>query len=36
MESSPKFRPVDAFRLLVGFHISIPLVSCRTRELVRG
>jgi hypothetical protein len=29
-ESSPKFRPVDAFRLLMGFHISIPLVGCRT------
>jgi hypothetical protein len=35
-ESSPKFRLVDAFRLLVGFHISIPPVGCRTQELVSG
>jgi hypothetical protein len=34
MESSPKFWPVDAFRLLAGFHISIPPVGCMARELV--
>jgi hypothetical protein len=27
---------VDALRFLMGFHISIPPVSCRTRKLVRG
>jgi hypothetical protein len=36
MENSPKFQPVDALRLLMGFHISILLVGYRTRELVRG
>jgi hypothetical protein len=36
MESSPKFGSVDALRLLMGLHISIPPVDCRTRELVRG
>jgi hypothetical protein len=35
-ESSPKFWLVDSLGLLMGFHISIPPVSCRTRELVRG
>jgi hypothetical protein len=35
-KNSPKFQPVDALGLLVGFHISIPPVSCRTRELLRG
>jgi hypothetical protein len=36
MESSSEFRPVDAFRFLMGFHVSIPPVGCRTRKLVRG
>jgi hypothetical protein len=36
MESSPKFGSVDALGLLMGLHISIPPVDCRTRELVRG
>jgi hypothetical protein len=35
-ESSSEFQPVDALRLLMGFHVSIPPVSGRTRELVRG
>jgi hypothetical protein len=35
MESGSKFRPVDALGFLMGFRISIPLVGCRTRELVR-
>ncbi len=35
-ESSSKFWPVDALGLLVGFHISIPPIGCRTIELVRG
>jgi hypothetical protein len=35
-ESSSKFRPFDALGFLMGFHISIPPVGCRTRELVRG
>jgi hypothetical protein len=36
MESRPEFPPVDALGFLMGFHISIPLVGCRTRKLVRG
>jgi hypothetical protein len=36
MKSSSEFWPVDALRLLMGFHISIPPVGCRTRELVRS
>jgi hypothetical protein len=36
LKSSPKFWPVDALGLLVGLHISIPLVGYRARELVRG
>jgi hypothetical protein len=36
MESSSEFRPVDAFGFLMGFHVSIPPVGCRTRKLVRG
>jgi hypothetical protein len=36
MESSTEFQLVDTLGLLVGFHVSIPLVNCRTRELVRG
>jgi hypothetical protein len=30
-----EFRLIDALGFLIGFHISIPQVSCRTRELVR-
>jgi hypothetical protein len=36
MKSSSKFWPVDALRFPMGFHVSIPPVSCRTRKLVRG
>jgi hypothetical protein len=36
MESSSEFWLVDALGLLMGFHVSIPQVGCRTRELVRG
>jgi hypothetical protein len=36
MKSSSEFWPVDALRLLMGFHVSIPLVDYRTRELVRS
>jgi hypothetical protein len=36
METSSKLQPVDVFGFLMGFHISIPPVGCRTRELVRG
>jgi hypothetical protein len=36
MESGSEFWLVDALGLLMGFHVSIPLVGCRTRELVRG
>jgi hypothetical protein len=35
-ESSSKQRPIDALGFLVGFHISIPSVGCKTRKLVRG
>jgi hypothetical protein len=35
-ESSSKFQPVDALGFLMGFHVSIPPVGCRTRKLVRG
>jgi hypothetical protein len=35
-ESGSELWPVDALRLLMGFHISILSVSCRTRKLVRG
>jgi hypothetical protein len=35
-ESSSKLWPVDALRFLMGFHVSIPPVKCRTRKLVRG
>jgi hypothetical protein len=35
-ESRSEFRLVDALGFLMGFHISIPPVSCRIRELVRG
>jgi cation transporter-like permease len=30
-ESSSEFRPVDALGFLMGFHVSIPPVGCRTR-----
>jgi hypothetical protein len=36
MKSSSELRLVDALRFLMGFHVSIPLVGCRTRKLVRG
>jgi hypothetical protein len=36
MKSSSEFRPVDTLGFLMGFHISIPLVVCRTKKLVRG
>jgi hypothetical protein len=35
-ESNSKHRPVDALRFLMGFHVSIPPVGCRTKKLVRG
>jgi hypothetical protein len=35
-ESSLEFRPVDALGFLMGFHVSIPPVGCRTRELMRS
>jgi hypothetical protein len=35
-KSSSEFQPVDALEFLMGFHISIPSVDCRTRKLVRG
>jgi hypothetical protein len=36
MESSSELWSVDALRFLMGFHVSIPPVGCRTRNLVRG
>jgi hypothetical protein len=36
IKSSSEFQHVDALRLLIGFHVSIPPVGYRTRELVRG
>jgi hypothetical protein len=33
---SSELRPVDALRFLMGFHVSIPPIGCRTRKLVRG
>jgi hypothetical protein len=35
-KSNSEFPLVDALESLMGFHISIPPVGCRTRELVRG
>jgi hypothetical protein len=35
-ESSSEFWPVDALGFLMGFHVSIPPVCCRTRKLVRS
>jgi hypothetical protein len=35
-ESSSEFQPIDALGFLMGFHVNIPPVSCRTQELVRG
>jgi hypothetical protein len=35
-ESSSEFWLVDALRILMGFHISIPPLGCRTRNLVRA
>jgi hypothetical protein len=36
LESGSELQPVDALRFLMGFHISILLVGCMTRKLVRG
>jgi hypothetical protein len=36
MERSSEFRPVDPLGFLMGFHVRIASVGCRTRELVRG
>jgi hypothetical protein len=36
MESSSELRPADTLRFLMGFHVSIPPVGCRTRKLVGG
>jgi hypothetical protein len=36
MKSRSEFWPVDALGFLMGFHVSIPPVGCRTRKLVRG
>jgi hypothetical protein len=36
MKCSSEFRPVDALGILMSLHVSIPPVSCKTRELVRG
>jgi hypothetical protein len=35
-KSSSKLWPVDALGFLMGFHVSIPPVSCKTRKLVKG
>jgi hypothetical protein len=35
-KSRSEFRPVDALGFIMGFHISIPPVSCRTKKFVRG
>jgi hypothetical protein len=35
-QSSSEFRPVHALGFLMSFHVSIPPVGYRTRELVRG
>jgi hypothetical protein len=35
-ESSSKFWLVDALEFLMGLHVSIPPVDCKTRKLVRG
>jgi hypothetical protein len=34
-KSSSELWPVDALGFLMGFHVSIPPVGYRTRELVR-
>jgi hypothetical protein len=36
MERSSEFWPDDALGFLMSFHVSIPLVGCKTRKLVRG
>jgi hypothetical protein len=36
MESSSEFQLVDTLGFHMGFHVSIPLVGYRTRNLVRG
>jgi hypothetical protein len=35
-DSSSEFCPVDALGFLMGFHVSISPVGCRTRKLVKG
>jgi hypothetical protein len=35
-KSSSEFWSVDALEFLMGFHVSIPPIGCRTRKLVRG
>jgi hypothetical protein len=35
-KSSSEFWLVDALGLLMGFHINIPPIDCRTRELMRS
>jgi hypothetical protein len=35
-KSSSDLRQVDAFRILMDFHVSIPAVGGMTRKLVRG
>jgi hypothetical protein len=35
-KSSSEFWPVDTLGFVMGFHLSIPPVGYRTRELVRG
>jgi hypothetical protein len=36
MKSSSELWPVDSLGFLMGFHVSIPTVGCRTKKLVRG
>jgi hypothetical protein len=36
MESGSELWPVDALRFIMGFHVSISLIDCMTRKLVRG
>jgi hypothetical protein len=31
-----ELQPVDSLRFLMGFHVSIPPVGCRTKKLVGG
>jgi hypothetical protein len=34
--NSSKLWPVDALGFLMGFHVSISPVGCRSRKLMRG